>query len=162
MNNYSRLYHSSIVSNTEASMTEDQQTHTTVGHATRIGILMEPTEVMLLRPCQLKNLQSTMRGTTTTNAMAIRRTGVDTLGPICYNTRIDSNTQEHTMTRTEKQEAIDAKYNELCSALTAFDFHLRELTGMFDPQIDNILQRTQGVHDLLMEIDEKLVDEFGE
>jgi len=66
------------------------------------------------------------------------------------------------MTRTKKQEAIDAKYNELCSALTAFDFHLRELTGMFDPQIDNILQRTQGVHDLLMEIDEKLVDEFGE
>jgi hypothetical protein len=62
------------------------------------------------------------------------------------------------MTRTEKQEAIDAKYNELCSALTAFDFHLRELTSMFDPQIDNIYERTQGVHDLLMEIDEILVD----
>ena len=62
------------------------------------------------------------------------------------------------MKRTKKQEAIDAKYNELCSALTAFDFHLRELTSMFDPQIDNILERTQGVHDLLMEIDEKLVD----
>jgi hypothetical protein len=75
---------------------------------------------------------------------------------------MNSNTQEHMMTRTEKQEAIDAKYNELCSALTAFDFHLRELTSMFDPQIDNILERTQGVHDLLMEIDEKLVDEFGE
>ena len=62
------------------------------------------------------------------------------------------------MKRTKKQEAIDAKYNELCSALTAFDFHLRELTRMFDPQIDNIYERTQGVHDLLMEIDEKLVD----
>ena len=66
------------------------------------------------------------------------------------------------MTRTKKQEAIDAKYNELCSALTAFDFHLRELTRLFDPQIDNILERTQGVHDLLMEIDDALVDEFGE
>jgi hypothetical protein len=75
---------------------------------------------------------------------------------------MNSNTQEHMMTRTEKQEAIDAKYNELCSALTAFDFHLRELTSMFDPQIDNILERTQGVHELLMELDEKLVDEFGE
>ena len=66
------------------------------------------------------------------------------------------------MTRTKKQEEIDAKYNELCSALTAFDFHLRELTSMFDPQIQDIYLRTQGVHDLLMEIDEKLVDEFGE
>jgi len=66
------------------------------------------------------------------------------------------------MTRTKKQEEIDAKYNELCSALTAFDFHLRELTRLFDPQIDNILERTQGVHDLLMEIDDALVDEFGE
>ena len=66
------------------------------------------------------------------------------------------------MTRTPEQEAIDAKYNELCSALTAFDFHLRELTRLFDPQIDNILERTQGVHDLLMEIDDALVDKFGE
>jgi hypothetical protein len=66
------------------------------------------------------------------------------------------------MTRTPEQEEIDAKYNELCSALTAFDFHLRELTRLFDPQIDNILERTQGVHDLLMEIDDALVDEFGE
>jgi len=66
------------------------------------------------------------------------------------------------MTRTKKQEEIDAKYNELCSALTAFDFHLRELTRLFDPQIDDILERTQGVHDLLMEIDDALVDEFGE
>ena len=61
------------------------------------------------------------------------------------------------MTRTPKQEEIDAKYNELCSALTAFDYHLRELTQLFDPQIDNILERTQGVHDLLMEIDDALV-----
>jgi hypothetical protein len=66
------------------------------------------------------------------------------------------------MTRTPEQEEIDAKYNELCSALTAFDFHLRELTRLFDPQIDNILERTQGVHDLLMEIDDALVDKFGE
>lgn len=66
------------------------------------------------------------------------------------------------MTRTKKQEEIDAKYNELCSALTAFDFHLRELARLFDPQIDNLYERTQGLHDLLMEIDEKLVDEFGE
>jgi len=65
------------------------------------------------------------------------------------------------MTRTPEQEEIDAKYNDLCSALTAFDFHLRELTRLFDPQIDNILERTQGVHDLLMEIDDALVDKFG-
>ena len=66
------------------------------------------------------------------------------------------------VTRTKRQEEIDAKYNELCSALTAFDFHLRELTGLFDPQIENLYERTQGLHDLLMEIDEKLIDEFGE
>ena len=66
------------------------------------------------------------------------------------------------MTRTEKQEEIDAKYNELCSALTAFDFQLREFTRLFDPCIKDIYQRTQGVHDLLIEIDEKLIDEFGE
>ena len=66
------------------------------------------------------------------------------------------------MTRTKKQEEIDAKYNELCSALTAFDFQLREFTRLFDPQIDNLYERTQGVHDLLMQIDEKLIDEFGE
>ena len=66
------------------------------------------------------------------------------------------------VTRTKRQEEIDAKYNELCSALTAFDFHLRELTQMFDPCIKDIHLRTQGVHDLLMEIDEKLVDEFDE
>lgn len=67
------------------------------------------------------------------------------------------------MTRTIKQEEIDAKYNELCSALTAFDFKLRELARMADlAKIDNIYERTQGVHDLLMEIDEELVDQFGE
>jgi hypothetical protein len=60
---------------------------------------MEPTEAMLLRPCQLKNLQSTMRGTITTSNTAIRRTGVDTLGPNCYNTHID--TKERAMTDYE-------------------------------------------------------------
>jgi hypothetical protein len=60
------------------------------------------------------------------------------------------------MTRTEAQEDIDAKYNELCSALTAFDHKLREFTCLFDPQIDNIYLRTQPLHDLLQEIDEAL------
>lgn len=67
------------------------------------------------------------------------------------------------VTRTkEQQEVINAKYNELCSALTAFDFQLREFTRLFDPCIKDIYQRTQGVHDLLMEIDVELIDEFGE
>ena len=67
------------------------------------------------------------------------------------------------VTRTkEQQEVINAKYNELCSALTAFDFQLREFTKIFDPCIKDIYQRTQSVHDLLMEIDEELIDEFGE
>ena len=67
------------------------------------------------------------------------------------------------VTRTkEQQEVINAKYNELCSVLTAFDFQLREFTKIFDPCIKDIYQRTQGVHDLLMEIDEELIDEFGE
>ena len=66
------------------------------------------------------------------------------------------------MIRTEKQEQIDAKYNQLCSALTSFDFQLREFTRLFDPCIKDIYLRTQGVHDLLMEIDEELIDEFGE
>ena len=61
------------------------------------------------------------------------------------------------MTRTMKQEEIDAKYNELCSALTTFDYQLRELARMADlNEIDNIYLRTQPLHDLLMEIDEQL------
>ena len=67
------------------------------------------------------------------------------------------------VTRTQEQrQEIDAKYNELCSALTEFDYRLREFTLLFDPCIKDIYQRTQGVHDLLMEIDEELIDEFGE
>jgi hypothetical protein len=62
-----------------------------------------------------------------------------------------------TTTRTETQEAIDATYNELCSALTAFDYKLRELARMADlNEIENIYLRTEGVHDLLQEIDEVL------
>ena len=62
-----------------------------------------------------------------------------------------------TTTRTETQEAIDALYNELCSALTAFDYKLRELTRLADlNEIENIYLRTTGVHDLLQEIDEVL------
>ena len=62
-----------------------------------------------------------------------------------------------TMTRTETQEAIDAKYNELCSALTAFDYKLRELARLADlDEIENIYLRTEVVHDLLQEIDEAL------
>jgi len=61
------------------------------------------------------------------------------------------------MTRTEAQEEIDAKYNELCSALTAFDYKLRELTRMADlNEIKDIYLRTQPLHDLLQEIDEVL------
>ena len=61
------------------------------------------------------------------------------------------------MTRTEAQEEIDAKYNELCSALTAFDHKLRELTRMADlNEIKDIYLRTQPLHDLLQEIDEAL------
>lgn len=67
------------------------------------------------------------------------------------------------VTRTQEQrQEIDAKYNELCSALTAFDFQLREFTRLFDPCIKDIYQRTQGVHDLLAEIDDEMIDEFGE
>ena len=56
-----------------------------------------------------------------------------------------------------KQEAIDAKYNELCSALTAIDYKQRELAGMADlHEIKDIYLRTQPLHDLLMEIDEVL------
>ena len=61
------------------------------------------------------------------------------------------------MTRTEAHEDIDAKYNELCSALTAFDYKLRELARMADlDEIENIYLRTQPLHDLLTEIDEAL------
>ena len=62
-----------------------------------------------------------------------------------------------TTTRTETQEAIDATYNELCSALTAFDYKLRELARMADlDEIENIYLRTADLHDLLMQIDEVL------
>jgi hypothetical protein len=56
-----------------------------------------------------------------------------------------------------KQEAIDAKYNELCSALTAFDYKLRELARMVDlDDIKDIYLRSLPLHDLLDEIDEVL------
>jgi hypothetical protein len=62
-----------------------------------------------------------------------------------------------TTTRTEAQEDIDAKYNELCSALTAFDHKLRELTRMVDlDDIKNIYLKSLPLHDLLQEIDEVL------
>ena len=61
------------------------------------------------------------------------------------------------VTRTEHQEEIDAKYNELCSALTAFDYKLRELARMADlDEIENLYERTAGLHDLLQEINEAL------
>ena len=67
------------------------------------------------------------------------------------------------VTRTQEQrQEIDAKYNELCSALSAFDYQLREFTLLFDPCIKDIYERTQGVHDLLAEIDDEMIDEFGE
>jgi len=62
-----------------------------------------------------------------------------------------------TTTRTEAQEAIDALYNELCSALTAFDYKLRELARLADlNEIENIYLRSLPLHDLLEEIDEVL------
>jgi hypothetical protein len=61
------------------------------------------------------------------------------------------------MTRTTHQEAIDAKYNELCSVLTAFDYKLRELACMVDlDAIKDIYLKSLPLHDLLEEIDEVL------
>jgi len=61
------------------------------------------------------------------------------------------------MTRTTHQEAIDAKYNELCSALTAFDHKLRELARMADLDvIKDIYLKSLPLHDLIDEIDEVL------
>ena len=49
------------------------------------------------------------------------------------------------VTRTqEQQEVINAKYNELCSALTAFDFQLREFTLLFDPMDRRHLPKDSG------------------
>jgi len=74
-----------------------------------------------------------------------------------YNNYINEKELMMTTTRTEAQEEIDAKYNELCSALTAFDYKLRELARLADlDEIENIYLRTTGVHDLLQEIDEAL------
>jgi hypothetical protein len=58
--------------------------------------------------------------------------------------------------RTKKQEVIDAKYNELCSAVDSVDWKLREFTRLYDPQIDNLYLKTKALHDMLIEIHQQL------
>jgi len=51
---------------------------------------------------------------------------------------------------------INAKYNELCSAVDMVDWKLREFTKVFDPQIDNLYLTNEPMHDLLIKIGEML------
>jgi hypothetical protein len=53
-------------------------------------------------------------------------------------------------------DEINAKYNELCQAVDAVDWKLREFTKLYDPQIDNLLLKTEALHDMLIEIGEQL------
>ena len=53
-------------------------------------------------------------------------------------------------------DAINAKYNELCSAVDSVDYKLREFTKLFDPQIDNLYLKNEPMHDLLIKIGEML------
>ena len=53
-------------------------------------------------------------------------------------------------------DEINAKYNELCQAVDAVDWKLREFTRLYDPQIDNLCLKTEALHELLIEIGEQL------
>jgi hypothetical protein len=60
------------------------------------------------------------------------------------------------------EDEINARYNELCTAVDLVDWRLREFTKLYDPQIDNLYLRTQTLHDLLIDIGEKLNQHFGD
>ena len=53
-------------------------------------------------------------------------------------------------------DEINAKYNDLCKTVDDIDWQLREFTKLYDLQIDNLYLKTQGLHDLLIEIGEQL------
>jgi uncharacterized protein YukE len=53
-------------------------------------------------------------------------------------------------------DEINAKYNELCQAVDAVDWKLREFTKLYDPQIDNLYLKTEALHDMLIEIHQQL------
>ena len=53
-------------------------------------------------------------------------------------------------------DEINAKYNELCTAVDFVDWQLREFAKLYDPQIDNLYLKTEALHDLLIEIGEQL------
>jgi hypothetical protein len=56
----------------------------------------------------------------------------------------------------KNMDEINAKYNELCSAVDMVDWKLREFTKVFDPQIDNLYLTNEPMHDLLIQIGEML------
>ena len=53
-------------------------------------------------------------------------------------------------------DEINARYNELCTAVDFVDWRLREFTKLYDPQIDNLFLKTEALHDMLIEIGEQL------
>lgn len=53
-------------------------------------------------------------------------------------------------------DEINAKYNELCSAVDMVDWKLREFTRLFDPKIDNVYLTNAPMHDLLIKLGEML------
>jgi hypothetical protein len=54
-------------------------------------------------------------------------------------------------------DEINAKYNEICQAVDAVDWKLREFARLYDlDEIKDFYLRTQGLHDLLIEIGEQL------
>ena len=53
-------------------------------------------------------------------------------------------------------DEINAKYNELCSAVDMVDWKLREFTRLFNPQIDNVYLINEPMHDLLIKLGEML------
>ena len=59
------------------------------------------------------------------------------------------------------EDEINARYNDLCEAVDFVDYQLRQFTKLYDPQIDNLYLRTETLHDLLIDIGEKLNQHFG-
>jgi hypothetical protein len=53
-------------------------------------------------------------------------------------------------------DEINARYNELCTAVDFVDWRLRAFTRLYDPQIDNLYLKTEALHELLIEIGEQL------
>ena len=60
------------------------------------------------------------------------------------------------ITRTPKQEEIDAQYNQMCIAVDRLTDEIQKFRLLYEPTDVNLLQFAESLHDMLMELDVEL------